>query len=122
MSAKSIKRVLRKKHKKSEVYKKNATQIYYGTIAGLLLLFSFIRKIISPFDEILQNCGIFMQMIMLCLGIYALNRAMLKFNASMPENLNRGWLVMLKIYIIVCLIIALISVNSLNFSIFALAK
>lgn len=111
-----------KKHKKSEVYKKNATQIYYGTIAGLLLLFSFIRKIISPFDEILQNCGIFMQMIMLCLGIYALNRAMLKFNASMPENLNRGWLVMLKIYIIVCLIIALISVNSLNFSIFALAK
>lgn len=111
-----------KKQQKSAESKKNADRVYYGTIGGLFMFFSLIRKIISPFDELLQNSGIFIQLILLSLCIFGFNKGLEHFSAQMPDNLNRSWLVMLKIYAIVCMIIAFISVNSLNFSIFALAE
>ena len=112
---------LLKQKKNSDENKTNIQRVYYSTIAGLFLLFSFVRKIISPFDEQLQNCGMFVQLILLSLCIFVLNQGLKQFSGKMPENLNRSWLVMIKIYAIVCLIIAFIAVNSINFSIFALA-
>lgn len=97
-------------------------KIYYGVVGGLLLMFSLIRKIISPFDEWLQSSGIFIQLILFSLCVFGLNRGLERFSAAMPENLNRSWLIMLRIYAIICLLIAFISVNSLNFSLFALAE
>ncbi len=111
-----------KKQKLDANHKGNILQIYYGSIFIFFIFFSLIRKIISPFDGILKECGIFAQLILLSLAIYGIRRGIAKFSAMIPEDINRSALIMLKIYAIVCLIIAFISVNSLTFSIFSLAQ
>ena len=95
---------------------------YYGSLALIFLFFTLLRKIISPFDEALLQCGIFAQLFLLSILIFIICKGFDKFTALFPENLNRNWAVMLKIYAIVCLITAFISVNSLSFAIFALAE
>lgn len=113
---------VKEKHEQTKNREKNVLYAYYAVVFALFLFFTFVRKIISPFDEILQNAGIFIQMILLSLSVFILNKGIGKISIFLPQELNRSWLIMLKFYALICLVIAFIAVNSLNFSIFALAE
>ena len=113
---------IKKKLAQNVNQQKNLLQIYYVSIGSAFLFFTLIRKIISPFDESLRSIGIFGQMLLLSLCIFGIDKGAAKFSSLFDESINRNWLIMLKIYAIFCLVTAFISVNALNFSVFALAE
>ena len=113
---------LEKKKLQSIHQKKNITQFYYLCIAVSFLFFTLLRKIIAPFDEILLQWGIFTQAILLSFCILGFIKGANKFNEMLPEDINRSWLIMIKIYAVICLLVSFISVNSLTFAIFKMAE
>ncbi len=113
---------IEKQHKQTELKQKNLAQIYYGSLIFSFIFFTLIYKLLLPFKDFLIELGIFSQAIIFSFGILGIIKGAEKFNNLLPENLNRSWLIMLKIYAIICLLIAFISINSLTFSIFALAQ
>ena len=120
--SKVTKDTIEKNHRQNKLKQKNLAHIYYASLAIGFIFFTLVRKILSPFEDFLHELGIFAQAIMLSFCILGIIKGAEKFSKLFPEDINRSWLVMLKIYAVICLLIAFISINSLGLTIFALAQ
>lgn len=110
--------------KKLPLQRKNKSQNrkisykYCFSGAIYLLFFSFLSKLIVPIAPYLRQFGIFFQLILVTLSVYAIDQSAAKLSRKLPENINRSWLIMLKIYAILSIFIAFVYVNKLDFNLF----
>lgn len=117
----STENIVKKQHEKEQ----RASVLQYGYYAVLicfLLFFTFLFKLVQPFNEILQSAGIFMQLIIVVFGISGINKSIDLMVKYFPAAKNQNLLSMLKIYAIISLVIAFIFLNDVSLEIFDLAQ
>jgi len=93
----------------------------YAFLAVYLLFFAFLFKIIEPFGDTLRKLGIFVQLIFVIICSATANGIVKKLPEYLPELKNQNLASMLKIYALICLVIAFVSLNHISFSIFSMA-
>lgn len=96
--------------------------VAYAVLVAYLLFFGFIYKITGIFKQEIIATGIFAQLAMIVCGIIGINRLLGIIEPIIPENKRQNFISMLRIYAYICVVIAFLSLGSLNFELFALAK
>ena len=100
--------IIRKQHKKTQI---NTLMHdgYYGFLFSYLLFFTFLHKMLIPFSEQLKAMGIFVQIILLVVGVSAINKLFDYIPKYLPNQNKQNLFSMMRIYALVCLLIALSS-------------
>lgn len=95
---------------------------YYVFLASYLLFFTFLYKLLTPFGDLLRSMGIFAQMIIFVLGVGAVNSLFDYIPKYLPSRNNPNLFSMLRIYALVCLLIAFVALNDLSADLWQLAQ
>lgn len=95
---------------------------YYIFVAVYLLFFTFLYKLLSPFKEILQASGVFVQFMIILLGIFGINKFLQHLPQHLPAMKNANFVRTLQIFAWISFIIAFISLNGIPLKWFMLAQ
>ena len=95
---------------------------YYAFLALFFTFFTFLYKILAPLHGLLQEIGIFAQLILIVLGVSGITMILNRLPQYFPQTKNQSLVSMLRIYAIICLIITFIALNGLSFDIFKLVQ
>jgi len=100
---------------RKEQQARDSKMLYIGAgfVVLYLLFFTFLFKILGFFTEALQNSGIGIQMIAAVLTMFGIKRGIAKYEKDIPLLQNKMLTEMLQVYAIICVIIALVSVNDI---------
>ncbi|MBR1756684.1 MAG: hypothetical protein IJ738_03860, partial [Alphaproteobacteria bacterium] len=96
------------------------TYWYYGFVGGYLLFWTFFYKIASVFGDMLRSAGVFVQLMLFLLLALGAHKLLEKSATYFPNAKNQNIFSMMNMYAIICLLIALITVNGLSADIFSL--
>ncbi len=90
-------------------------------LAVYMLFFTFLFKMIQPFKESIASMGFGLQMIGVTLLMAGINLLIKKFATKLPILQNKALMQAVQVYALICMIIALVSINELPKGMFALA-
>lgn len=96
------------------------TYWYYGFVGGYLLFWTFFYKIASVFGDMLRSAGVFVQLMLFLAMALGAHKLLEKSATCFPNAKNQNIFSMMNMYAIICLLIALITVNGLSADIFSL--
>ena len=114
---------LAKKKRREERRNDMVHRSIYAMLCLYVLFFTFLYKLLLPFKESLHKTGIFAQIIVIILGISAVNRFIPFTEKHLPKNTKvQNILQMLQIYAYICFFIAFIALNGLPLDIFKLEE
>ncbi|MBR1825866.1 MAG: hypothetical protein IJ770_04695 [Alphaproteobacteria bacterium] len=113
---------LRRKKIEKEQFDKIKYYALNGFLAFLLVFFTFLHKIAAAFKEQLQNSGVFIQFILIILGISGVNKLLHILAPHLPNKKYENILSMLQIYAYICLLIAFLIVNGIPSDWFKLSE
>lgn len=88
-------------------------KISYAIIACYLLFFGFLHKILMPIQTLLQSLGIGMQLALITIIIFGINKLIHRYQNQVPQFKNKGFTDMLQVYALICMIVAMVSVNEI---------
>ncbi len=88
-------------------------RIVLGIIACYMLFFGMLYKILAPLKELLDNVGIGVQAILTTFLLLGINKLISKYQTLFPLLKNKALTDMLQVYALICIIIALVSVNDI---------
>ena len=87
--------------------------ISYFALILYMLFFAFLYKILSPIAEYILNIGLGIQAIVVTLIMLGINYAINKYYDYLPILKNRAIMQMIQVYALICIIIALVSINDI---------
>lgn len=88
-------------------------KIAWAVTAGYMLFFTFLYKILQFFAEPILEVGLGIQAIITTFVMMAINRLFHKYDRILPLFKNRSVTDMLQVYALICIIIALVSINDI---------
>lgn len=95
----------------------------YMSLFLYVLFFTFLYPLLLPFKNILQEFGIFAQMIVIILGFSGIQSFLKIIEKQLPQNKKfQNILSMLKIYGYICILIVFVALNNFSFNLFNLAQ
>lgn len=97
-------------------------RISIAVVAGYLLFFGFLFKIIQPLQDILHELGIGLQAIIATLGLMGVHHLIYKYQEQIPLFKNKGVTDMLQVFALICVIVALVSINDIPQNLLELAR
>lgn len=110
-----------KKNKEERIAQNN--KIKAMAVSGVvvyMLLFSFLYKIFDNFKETISSTGIGFQALIATLIMIGINKSLKFLEEKIELFKNKALIEMLQIYAIVCIIITIISINSISTEFFSL--
>lgn len=113
---------IKQKQQDKEQHEHLMTYGFYFFIAIYLLFFTFFYKMILPLKDILLQTGIFVQLILSLLLALGTNKLLMILPQYFPMAKNQNIFSMLQIYAFICLLIAILTINSVSLSFFSLAQ
>ena len=78
-----------------------------------MLFFAFLYKILTPMAEQILSIGLGLQAIIVTLIMLGINYAINKYYDYLPILKNRAIMQMIQVYALICIIIALVSINDI---------
>lgn len=90
-------------------------------IVGYMLFFTFLFKIIQPAENFIRDVGLGIQAMAATLVILGINQALHKYRLKLPLLQNKALTQMLQAYALICMIIAIVSINNIPSGLLALA-
>lgn len=122
MEVESLKAENIEKDKLEKLAFNNKMQIISGVfLAFYMLFFAFLYKILLPISEAVLSIGLGLQAIIVTLIMLGLNHIFKKYYDVLPVLKSRGMQQMLQVYALICIIIALVSINDIPKNLFDLA-
>ena len=109
LSVEKLKQNKAEKHVEDEKIKR----ITWAGIAVYMLFFTFLSQILKPIAEIVTNLGLGIQAIVTTFVMMGINTFFRRYNDKFPLLKNRALTQMLQAYALLCIVIALVSVNNL---------
>lgn len=97
-------------------------QITIGSIALYMLFFAFLFKILQPISDFVIDMGLGLQAIIATCIMLVINYFINKFKSKTPLLRNKAISHMLQVYALICMIIAIISINDIPPDLLALAR
>lgn len=97
-------------------------KISAAVIAVYMLLFTFLFKILQNFAEDITTFGLGLQAIVTTFIMIFINRMFHKYENRLPLFKNKGLTDMLQVYALICIIIALVSINDIPKNLLDLAQ
>lgn len=113
---------LRRKKIEKEQLDKIKYYALHGLLAFLLIFFTFLYKIAKIFGPVLQEGGVFVQFILIVLGICGTNGLLRFLVPYLPNRKYENILSMLQIYAYICMLIAFLTVNGFPIEWFKLSE
>ncbi|MBR6663786.1 MAG: hypothetical protein IKL33_03055, partial [Alphaproteobacteria bacterium] len=96
-------------------------KISYAVVLVYMLFFGFLHIILSPMENIIKASGIGIQMIITTLVMLGINHLIHRYQNQLPLLRNKHLTDMLQVYALICIIIALVSVNDIPHNLLELA-
>ena len=87
--------------------------ISYAALTAYMLFFAFLYKILTPMAEQILSIGLGLQAIIVTLIMLGINYAINKYYDYLPILKNRAIMQMIQVYALICIIIALVSINDI---------
>lgn len=87
--------------------------ISYTALTVYMLFFAFLYKILTPIAEQILAIGLGLQAIIVTLIMLGINYAINKYYDYLPILKNRAIMQMIQVYALICIIIALVSINDI---------
>ena len=115
----STKKILEEKKNKENITTR-LHYLFYVFIFSYLVFFTTLYKLVFPIKEFLENIGISAQVIIIIICTGVINKTLESLKKYIPKLNNPNVISMLQIYAIICLIITLISINSIPLNLFKL--
>ena len=101
-------------NKKEKLARNNKMQqLGWGIMALYMLFFAFLFKMLQPFADALKEIGLGVQAIITTLALLGIHQLFHKFEQDVPLLQNKTIIDMLQVYALICMIIALVSVNDI---------
>ena len=97
-------------------------RISIAVVAVYLLFFGLLFKIIQPLQDILHELGIGLQAIIATLGLMGVHHLIYKYQEQIPLFKNKGITDMLQVFALICVIVALVSINDIPQNLLELAR
>lgn len=85
----------------------------YAAIAVYMLFFTFLFKILSGVEEFVRNAGLGIQAISTTFVMLAINQVFRKYSDKIPLFQNKAVTQMLQVYALICIIIALVTIDNI---------
>ncbi len=95
--------------------------VSYAVLTVYMLFFTFLYKLLAPLSEQILSVGLGIQAIFVTLLMLAINWAIEKYHGFLPVLKNRGMMQMIQVYALICIIIALVSINDIPQNLLELA-
>ncbi len=96
-------------------------RLAYGCGAAYFLLFGFLYKILEPLADFLVRLGLGVQAVAATFVLYGIHKLIHKYSSQIPQLSDRGVTDMLQIYALICMIVALVSINDIPQNLLELA-
>ena len=112
---------LQKSKEEKQAFDTKIQKITAGAVAVYMLFFAFLFKILQPAAGVFLDMGIGLQAVFVTLVMLGINRLFHKHEKLFPLLQNRAVTQMLQVYALVCIIIALVSINDIPSNLFELA-
>ena len=110
------------KNKEEKEALNHKMQIISGVILAVyMLFFTFLYKILSFAADFILSVGIGLQAIIVTLIMLGINFAINKYYAYLPVLKNKAVMQMIQVYALICIIIALVSINDIPKNLLSLA-
>ena len=110
------------KTKEEKMALDNKMQIISSALLTVyMLFFAFLYKLMEPFTAEIVSAGMGIQAIIATLIMLGINHLLKKYHERLPLLKNRAIIQMLQVYALICVIVALVSVNNIPQNLFKLA-
>lgn len=114
MEVESLKVENMQKSKEEKLALNNKMQIISGALLVVyMLFFAFLYKLLLPISDIVLSIGLGLQAIIVTLIMLGINHLFKKYYDDLPLLKNRALIQMLQVYALICIIIALVSINDI---------
>lgn len=114
MAVESLKVENIQKNKEEKLALANKMQIISGVLlVAYMLFFAFLYKLMLPISEAVLSIGLGLQAIIVTLIMLGINHLLKKYYDCFPLLKNRALIQMLQVYALICIIIALVSINDI---------
>lgn len=114
MEVESLKAENIEKDKQEKLAFNNKMQIVSGGfLIVYMLFFALLYKILLPVSSAVLSAGLGLQAIIVTLIMFGLNHAFKKYYDVLPALRNRAIQQMLQAYALICIIVALVSINDI---------
>lgn len=117
----SVEKVQKNKQEKLALDTK-INKISAAVLALYMLFFTFLYKILEPAAENIIQIGLGIQAIVTTLLLFGINRLFHKYEDEVPLLKNKTLTDMLQVYALICIIIALVSINDIPKNLLDLAQ
>ncbi|MBE6451883.1 MAG: hypothetical protein E7012_00125 [Alphaproteobacteria bacterium] len=104
-----------------KAFESKMQKISYAIICAYMLFFGFLYKILYPLKEYLENIGIGAQLVIATFMLFGVHELIDKYQNIFPPLKNKSITDMLQVYALICVIIALVSVNNIPNNLLELA-
>lgn len=108
----SVEKIQKNKEEKQALDTK-MNKIAWGLAGVYMLFFTFLYKILEPAAEIIDKAGLGIQAVITTLMLLLINRLFHKYEDDLPLLKNKTITDMLQVYALICIIIALVSINDI---------
>ena len=113
---------IQKEKKEKAAQDEKLLQISYAALAVYMLFFTFLYKILKPAAESISSLGIGLQAIITTFVLMGIHYLIHKYENTLPLLKNKSLTDMLQVYALICIIIALVSINDIPKNILELAQ
>ena len=114
LEVESLKAENLEKNKKEKLAFDNKMQLISGAALVIyMLFFAFLYKLLLPAADQILQMGIGLQAIVVTLTMLGINSLFKKYYELLPILKNRTITQMLQVYALICIIIALVSINDI---------
>ncbi len=113
---------IKKDKAEKQAFDHKMQHISYALLAAYMLVFGLFYQIILPLKAFLKDIGLGLQAIFGTLIMLGINRFIHKYGSLFPLLQNKEISNMLQVYALICLIVALVSVNDIPKNILDLAQ
>lgn len=104
-----------------KAFESKMQRLSYVIISVYMLIFGFLYKILLPFKGELKTIGIGAQLVLFTFILMTVNRLILKYQEQLHILKNKTLTDMLQVYALICVIIALVSINDIPNNLLELA-
>ena len=102
---------LRRNKEEKKIEDIRMQHISYAVITVYMLFFTFLFKILSGIEETVREAGLGIQAILTTFVMLGINKALHKYRDRMPLFQNKALTQMLQVYALICMIIALVTID-----------
>lgn len=96
--------------------------ISIGAIIIYMLFFTFLYKILEPLNDVILSMGMGIQTIITTFVMLGINKLVHLYGSKLPMLQNKALTQMLQVYALICIIIALVSLNDIPTNLLDLAR